>query len=519
MTGERGSSIARSLASSWLALGVGVAVSFFLSPFVVNKLGAAWYGVWAVAGQLVGYMYLLDFGVRESVIRYTSKYAARGRRDPLNRVLTAAVTLYAGITLLTLMGVALCVWRLPYWLDLDPVYWTDTRWAVGLGGLTIAQTFLFNVFNGIVFGLRRWDIGNAIGIGWNFLRAGLIVYFLMRGHGIVALATIQLGVSVLSGLTSVAISTVLLRRRGMAFGFARLTGRQFRALSRRLLGYGAYVIINNVGEKVIHASGAVIAGLFQPIQAVAHYAIAGSLMGYLRSLLSATSQVFNPLASHLRELRQGEELKAAFLLGVKLVVLLTMPVAMAFVVLGERFIGLWMGAEFAQPSGEVLRIMAAAAILSSPQYVFSSVLYGISRHNVIAALRIGEASVNLVLSIALVRTIGLAGVAIGGAIPSVLIVAVVMPLVACRIVGVGLAEYYAQAYLRPALAIAPFAAAAWWVQQDLPAPNLAVFFLHMAVLTAIYAPCAFLIVLNARERQFVLERIGLRAALRPGDVR
>ena len=506
---ERGSSIARSLASSWLALGVGVAVSFFLSPFVVNKLGAAWYGVWAVAGQFVGYLFLLDFGVRESVIRYTAKYAARGRRAALNRVLGTAFVIYGGVALLTLGGVALCVWGIPHWLDLAPEFWHDTRWAIGLIGLTIAQTFLFNVFNGIVTGLRRWDIGNAIGIVWNLLRAAAIVLLLSRGYGIIALAAVQLGMSFLAGMTAVAISVVMLRRRGMAFAPGGLTRRQFRVLSRRVLGYGSYVIVNNIGEKVINASGAVIAGLFLPIQAVAHYAIAGSLIGYLRSLLGATSQIFSPIASHLHELRQGAALKSAFLLGVKISVLLTLPVAMAFVVLGDQFIGLWMGPEFAAPAGEVLRVLAVAAILSAPQYVFSRVLYGISRHHVIAALRVAEAVVNLGLSIVLVQAIGLAGVAWGMAVPNILIVVAVLPAFACRIVGLGLAEYYLNAYLRPALAIAPFAAAAWWVRNQLPASSLAGFFLHMIALMAIYVPCAFFIVLNATERRYVLERMRL----------
>ena len=88
-------------------------------------------------------------------------------------------------------------------------------------------------------------------------------------------------------------------------------------------------------------------------------------------------------------------------------------------------------------------------------------------------------------------------------------IVVAMPLVACRIVGVSLPEYYAHTYLRPALAIAPFAAAAWWVRASLPASNLAVFFLQMIALVAIYLPCAFFIVLNARERRFVLERMGV----------
>ncbi|MGE0759296.1 MAG: polysaccharide biosynthesis C-terminal domain-containing protein, partial [Pirellulaceae bacterium] len=147
--------------------------------------------------------------------------------------------------------------------------------------------------------------------------------------------------------------------------------------------------------------------------------------------------------------------------------------------------------------------------LSAPQYVFSSVLYGISRHNVIAGLRIGEATLNLGLSIVLVQAIGVVGVAIGAAIPSILVVVVAMPLIACRIVGVSLPEYYVHTYLRPALAIAPFAAAAWWVRASLPASNLAVFFLQMIALMAIYLPCAFFVVLNAAERRHMLERMGL----------
>lgn len=505
---DRGSSLLRSLASTWLALGVGVVVSFFLSPFVVNNLGAAWYGVWAVAGQAVGYLYLLDFGVRESVIRYTSKYAARGQRQPLNRVLSAAITLYGAVCLITLAAVAVCVWQLPHWLDLDAQYWHDTRWALGLAGLTIAQTFLFNVFSGVMLGLRRWEIGNALGIGWNLLRAALIVLLLMRGHGIVAVAAVQFGTSLASGVVNTVIGLVLLRRRGMAFQPLRLSTRRFRALARRILGYGAYVIINNIGDKLITATDALIVGLYLPIQSVAYYAIAGSLIGYLRQLLATTAQVFTPLASHLRTLRQGVEVKNAFLLGVKINILITLPVATALALLGEIFIGLWMGPEFAGPSSRVLTILAVTAVLAAPQYIFASVLYGISQHRVIAMLRIVEAIANLTLSITLVQAIGLVGVALGNAIPSIAIVMLVLPLVACRRVGVGLAEYYAQAYIRPALAIVPFVLAALWLRDASPAGNLPLFFLQMIGLTAIYVPCAFAIVLNADERRNVLRRFG-----------
>ena len=478
----RGSSLLRSLASSWLGLAVGVAISFFLSPFVVNHIGSAWYGVWAVASQFVGYLYLMDFGVRESVVRYTSKYAARRNAAALNRVLSVALLIYGGITLLALLATGVAAWGFPHWLSLEQQFWRDGRLAMVFTGLTIAQTFFFNVFNGVLIGLKRWELSNAVGIALNVLRAVLIVLFLQRGHGIVAIAAITFLVATLGGVLNVFIARHLLKQAGLPFSFQPQTRRSFVAVSRRVLGYGFYVIVNNVGEKLITATDAIVAGIFLPISSVAYYAVAGSLIGYLRALLGASAQIFNPLASELHSLHQGARLTAAFILGVKICAVVTAPIVVSYLVLGEQFIGLWMGTEFAGPSSTVLSILAAAIFLSAPQYVFSSVLYGMSRHRIIALLRIGEAAANLVLSVVLVQRIGLAGVALGTAIPSAIVVTVVLPLIAGRVVGTSLPYFYQQAYVRPLLAVAPFALVALWVRVEFPATDLVGFFARVALL-------------------------------------
>jgi O-antigen/teichoic acid export membrane protein len=497
----------RSLASSWLGLAVGVVVSFFLSPFVVNKLGAAWYGVWAISAQFVGYLYLMDFGVRESVIRYTSKYAARRNGAALNRVLSAALAIYGVITLLALAVTGVAVWGLPYWFNLEPDFWHDGRVAMAFTGLTIAQTFFFNVFNGVILGLKRWELTNALGIGLNLLRASLIVVSLLGGGGIVSVAAVTFSVALLGGVINAFIALRLLREVSLPFAYAALRPRHLFALGRRILGYGFYVIVNNVGEKIITATDAIVAGVFLPIQSVTHLAIAGSLVGYLRALLGTSAQIFNPLASELHSLREPAKVTAAFLLGVKICTLITAPIAASFVILGEQFIGLWMGAEFAGPSSAVLTVLALAAFLSAPQYVFSAVLYGMSQHKVIALLRIAEAAANLLLSIILVQTMGLVGIALGTAIPSAIVVMLILPVLAGRTVKVSVGAFYAQAYLRPLASIAPFAAAAAWLRAFFAPSSLAGFFLQIAALLLIYLPCAYYVVLNAAERKLMVERV------------
>lgn len=500
----------RSLASSWLGLAVGVVVSFFLSPFVVNKLGAAWYGVWAISAQFVGYLYLMDFGVRESVIRYTAKYAARSNGAALNRVLSAALAIYGVITLLALAVTGVAVWGLPHWFNLEPEFWHDGRVAMAFTGLTIAQTFFFNVFNGVVLGLKRWELTNVLGIGLNLLRASLIVVSLLGGGGIVSVAAVTFSVALLGGVINAFIALRLLREVSLPFSYVALRPRHLVALGRRILGYGFYVIVNNVGEKIITATDAIVAGIFLPIQSVTHLAIAGSLVGYLRALLGTSAQIFNPLASELHSLREGSRLTAAFLLGIKICTLITAPIAASFVILGEQFIGLWMGPDFAGPSAPVLAVLALAAFFSAPQYVFSAVLYGMSRHRVIALLRIAEAAANLLLSIILVQTLGLVGVALGTAIPSAIVVMLVLPAVAGRMVGVGVLRFYENAYLRPLLAITPFVVAAYWVRDAYPATSLLGFFLRVGALLLLYVPVAFALVLDSTERALVLSRLRRR---------
>jgi O-antigen/teichoic acid export membrane protein len=272
------------------------------------------------------------------------------------------------------------------------------------------------------------------------------------------------------------------------------------------MGYGFYVIVNNVGEKIITATDAIVAGIFLPIQSITYLAIAGNLVGYLRAVLGTTAQIFNPLASELHTLRESSRLSSAFLLGVKICTIITAPIAASFVVLGEQFVALWMGGEFAAPSSGVLTILALAAFFSAPQYVFSSVLYGMSQHRIMALLRIAEAAANLLLSIVLVQSWGLIGIALGTAIPSAIAVMLVLPVVAGRIVGVGLVEFYEQAYVRPLLAIAPFVAGAWWIRSSYPADDLLGFFLRIGALLLLYPPCAFALVLDATERKLVLSR-------------
>src|SRR5688572_28406179 len=81
----------RNVTSGWAALLVNAIISFVLAPVVVNTLGSVYYGIWALVNQFTGYLWLFDFGVRESVIKYVSQYHAAGEDEKLETTVRTAI--------------------------------------------------------------------------------------------------------------------------------------------------------------------------------------------------------------------------------------------------------------------------------------------------------------------------------------------------------------------------------------------------------------------------------------------
>ncbi len=503
---------ARSITSNWLMLSVNVGVAFFLSPFVVKSLGSVYYGIWALANQFIGYLYLLDFGVRESVIRYTSKYVARAQPQRLNQVLSTAIMLYVPIAVATVLMTLVVAWGVSDWFHIPEENAAEARIAVIFMGLTIAQTFVFNVFTGILQGLNRFDVGNTIGLGAVIVRTVLVVVLLSQGYKLAALAAVYFALAVAGGLLGAFYAIRLLREAGVRFRFHIPARRRLRALAGKIFGYGAFVLLNNIAQKIIFASDAVIIGAYLGVAKIAPYAIAGTLIDNLRSLMVSTAQVFSPLSSSLFAQRRTAEMGELLVRGGKLAVVVTLPIALTFALLGDVFVHLWMGDEFRVVAGQVLLVLGLTQIVSAPHYVVSSVMYGMSQHHILGYLRICEAVANLVLSILLVRKFGVVGVAIGTAISHLIVAAGILPFLISARLKMRVSQYWWGIYGRTSLASLPFLAGLFLMREWVTLSNLFQFFGCIALLCVIYAASIWFMALTSTERDELRAHLPWRRA-------
>jgi O-antigen/teichoic acid export membrane protein len=119
-------------------------------------------------------------------------------------------------------------------------------------------------------------------------------------------------------------------------------------------------------------------------------------------------------------------------------------------VFGPAVLTAWVGPGFEEAT-PVLRVFAVVFLFAAVQAPSAVVLRGVGRVRAIAAVVAAEYVVNIALTLVLVPRVGIVGAALGTLVPITVTGLVLVPLLACRAVGVTYRTFLRRAVLVPAL--------------------------------------------------------------------
>src|SRR5262249_6998631 len=160
--GARG--VVRSIGSNWVTFLFLGGIKFVGLAIIVRSLGETQYGAWALLISMVGYLGLLDLGVRSAVTRYIAKFHAGGDHERANRLYSAALRIFAvagTVAVVLSFGMAALLGHV---FNIPPELIGTARVVTVISGVTVAIALVSGVFGGGVIGLERFDYHNAIQI-------------------------------------------------------------------------------------------------------------------------------------------------------------------------------------------------------------------------------------------------------------------------------------------------------------------------------------------------------------------
>lgn len=429
---------------------VGIAAGIFLSPYLIHSLTKETYGLWVLIGSVVGYFGFTDFGVRIATGRLVAYYRARHDAAKVNH------TINTSLALLTASGLVVTVLTFllsPYFGRLFHIG-SDVPHvpaAVFLCGFAVAVGLPLTVFEGCLAGYERYDLINIVEIFMTIGRVSLTVWMITLGYGILALAAINFALTVAGGgLKFVLCYRVFEPLHVAVEHIDRPTIRETYATS-------IWFLILAVSVRISFFTDNVVIGYFRSTGEVAVYSIAGRLAQYALIAVHAFNLVLMPVAAAYDARADSSKQRQLLLLGTRASFAAAIFMATIFLAYGGRIIHIWVGTGFEQ-AAVVLAILTLPLVTQSSQMTTLMVLQGMAKHKSLSLIYLVEALANLILSLILVRPLGMIGVALGTALTSTFSSLIAQPIYVCRVLSLGLLDYYRKAFLPVLVASAPLVA-------------------------------------------------------------
>ena len=438
----------RNIGSSWFGLATNLVVGFFLSPFILHRLGDDAFGLWVLVFSLTGYYGLFDFGIRSSIVRYVAQFNATGEKDSLNRFINSSLCTYGGTGLVLLMVTVGASFYVNSIFRIPPALQWSAKVLFLVVGTAVAVGFPLSVFAGVLEGLQKFNWLSLTQASYNVARAVLIVLALRRGGGLLTIALISM---ILNLCTYAVYFAVVQRELAVRYALRYVDRESFR----KMLSYGSITFVATIASQLRFYSDATVIGIFIGSAAITYFSIGSKLVSYSANVTQSMAQIFTPMSSQFNATGDMEHLRRILVMGNRACALIVFPLCATLIILGKSVIEVWVGAKYVPIAYTVLVLLVVSDSSQMAQSASGKILYGMARHRTLAFVWLAEGVVNLILSILLLRYYGVIGVAIGTAIPQLCTNLFFLPEHLCRVLGMRLRSFVRQTYLAPALLCAP----------------------------------------------------------------
>lgn len=426
-------------------------VWFFLTPFILRQLGATDYGLYALVGSVAAYGLLLDFGIASAVTKYIAEFHARGQIEHAQSLVATALVLYSGLGLIAVALSVIVAPAFPILFNVPAEQRTTATWLVLLSGLGLGIALPCAMPQAVLRGLQRFDLVNLIGIVGMSLFTIATVAALSLGWGLLGIMAVNIPVTLIMQVPTIG----LIHRVAPGLRLGWRGGS--RRLVRTVTSFSSAMFVLDLSGQIQSKTDEIVVGAMLPVANVTPYSIARRLSEMPQILTDQFMKVLMPLASQLHAENDRGRLRMLYVTSTRLTLALFVPLACGLVILARPFLTAWVGAAYADYDYLVL-ILISASLIETSQWPAGSILQGIGRHRMLAVMALGSALGNLGLSLTLVRSLGLAGVALGTLIPTAIeCLCFILPYV-MRVNGISLRTVLTEVYLPALLPALPMSA-------------------------------------------------------------
>lgn len=487
--------------SNVLVLFLKLAVTFVMAPIIIRNLGNYDYGLWEILGAIVGYMGILDCGIRPAISRYAAKGKAEKSELDLQTIFSSA---YLFLLLVGLILASVFIsWGVFFPSSIAQVGESVTRysWLLAIVGAQLMFVFPGYVAESYLEGFQKYAIKNNITIFNTIVGNTLLYIYITPENGLILLA----GVNAVGMSVKYLVYLWLMSRD--KYGKLYFRRKYFsKPKLRELLIFGSKSLVQGISTRIENATDSLVIGWFLGPAMVPFYSIPANLVQYIRTMGMTVTHVFMPVFSDLVASKQEDKVIATYLKGSKFTIAIIAILSIGSVFLGAEFIGIWMGVEYGEKSSEIILVLVAFVIVPFLNPFASRYLTAINEHAIFAKLTPISALINVIFSVVLVQYMGILGVAIGSLIPVFIFTPIYLSKV-CRHLNISPVRYMRVSVLPVLLPSIAMVLTIIYAKEKVLIDSYFSLFSLAAISSVTFISVFYLTSLSGTERSFITTKI------------
>ncbi|WP_074671445.1 lipopolysaccharide biosynthesis protein [Selenomonas ruminantium] len=318
--------------------------ALIITPYILGVIGEMEYGVYKTISSFSSSLLILDLGIGGTVIRYVAKYRAQNKQERISNF----ISMIFGETVILILIVAMVCFLM--YFTLSSVYSSGLDYSqIELAerlyiilSINLLLHLIENVLYGIISGYNQFVFSNGLKNSRIILRIICTYVFLSMYKSSIALVIIDLGLTVF-----LITADYVYIKKGLRVTIAVSFKNWEKDVWLESFRYTVLMFLTSVAAQVNSNLDNVVIGIELGASEVAIYSMGLVIFSMFQCLSTGISGVMLPtITNSLSHDPSGRQAKEIIIASGRIQFILLGGVLAGFIIMGKKFIHLWLGSGY-----------------------------------------------------------------------------------------------------------------------------------------------------------------------------
>ena len=387
---------------SYISLFVNLLIGLIYTPWLINSIGKADYGLYTLAMSIIGFL-AFDFGLGNATTKFVSQYRAEDAQDRVDNFLGTVAKIYLIIDFLLFVVLTTMYFFLPeIYEGLTEGELQKLRVVFIIVSVYFIISFPFIPLNGILTSYEQFIPLKACDLFQKVLVVASMAVCLLLGYGLYALVL----VNSISGIIVILMKFYYVKKKTTVnINFHFWDKKEIRII----FAFVIWVTIASLSQRMIFNIAPSILGAIANTAAIAVMGVVITLEGYVYLFANAINGMFLPRLSRIATQNNDLEVLDLMIKVGRIQLYIIGFIYIWLVTFGKQFIYEWMGPDYSEVYLCVL-LVAFPSVLHLPQEIGLTYIVAKNKVRLQAYVYIIMGVVNIALAIPLTKLYGVQGI-------------------------------------------------------------------------------------------------------------